>query len=197
MIAREERIRVMKDVVGKLQKEQSIFEVLSDADFYASPHGEIRRMQGHEAAELVFFHVLIPGSKRDLFKAYFQKNRVAYALTKVLGDNLEELNTNVSFSKSRPKDRYWELSISIENPDEMLDLGLELSRDLMKLAVKANPTWGAWKKTEGINSPMAPKNIIEISEGVFHYICGNCGHEYVKAARCPECGQLVDDQMRS
>ena len=193
MIAREERIRVMKETVRKLQKEQSLFEVFSDEDFYVSSYGEARRTKGHTARKLVFFHVIFPGLKRDLFKAYYQKDQVAYALGELLGDNLGTLNTDVPYSKKRPKDKYWELRISTENPDRMLELGYRLSMDLMKLATEANPDFGTWKKQGGINSPLPPKEIKETSEGAIHYICGNCGHEYVKATRCPECGQLVED----
>ena len=45
--------------------------------------------------------------------------------------------------------------------------------------------------TNDINEPMRPQRVINLEEGVIHYICGRCETEYNKAPRCPECGQLV------
>lgn len=192
-MAKKDWIAVMNKMVCTLREKQGLFEVLSDEEFYNSSYGAMRREKEFTAERDVFFHVLYPGLKRDLFKVYFLKKRVAIALCKLLGDNLEALSTSVHYSKDRPKDRYWELNIYAEDPDEVLALGVQLSLDLMRLATVANPDFGAWKESGGINTPLPPKDIIETSEGNIHYICGRCGHEYLKATRCPECGQLVKD----
>lgn len=44
-----------------------------------------------------------------------------------------------------------------------------------------------------INFPMKPKGIIRKNEGKTLYICGRCGKSFVRASRCPECGQLVKE----
>ena len=192
-MAKEEWTSVMSAIIRKLRERQKLFEVLSDEEFYSSSYGETRREKMHTAANEVFFHVLYPGLKRDLFKVYFHKKRVAIALCKLLGDNLGELSTGVAYQKDRPKDRYWEVNIYTEEPDEMYELGLQMSVDLMKLATVINPDFGTWQEERGINIPLPPKNIIETNIGELHYVCGKCGYEYLKAARCPECGQLVKD----
>ena len=45
---------------------------------------------------------------------------------------------------------------------------------------------------KGINIPLQPKQITNGINGEIHYICGNCGFEFIKASRCPECGQLTE-----
>jgi len=44
---------------------------------------------------------------------------------------------------------------------------------------------------DSINIAMSPPKIINTENGEIHYICGRCSIEFVKAQRCPECGQLV------
>ena len=44
---------------------------------------------------------------------------------------------------------------------------------------------------DDINTPMKPRNTLNLEDGAVHYVCGRCGTEYNKAPRCPECGQLV------
>ena len=48
-----------------------------------------------------------------------------------------------------------------------------------------------------INAPKVPKNRFYGSNGELHLICGNCGTEFLQAPRCPECGQLVDQESRA
>ena len=44
-----------------------------------------------------------------------------------------------------------------------------------------------------INTPIKPKNIISGDNGIIRYICGRCETSFIKAQRCPECGQLVKE----
>ncbi len=46
---------------------------------------------------------------------------------------------------------------------------------------------------DSINSPLRPKNIIRKADGTIRYVCGRCKQSFVKAQRCPECGQLVKE----
>ena len=46
-------------------------------------------------------------------------------------------------------------------------------------------------KFQGINTPMKPGNVIRSNDGQVKYICGRCGGTFLKAPRCPGCGQLV------
>ena len=46
------------------------------------------------------------------------------------------------------------------------------------------------EKQYGINIPLKPSSM-RIVNGVVELKCGNCGYEFKKAMRCPECGQLV------
>ena len=46
-----------------------------------------------------------------------------------------------------------------------------------------------------INIPMKPQNTIRKQNGDIRYICGRCGHSFLKSQRCPECGQLVKEQQ--
>lgn len=50
---------------------------------------------------------------------------------------------------------------------------------------------GGTSNANGINIPMAPRGIIHKSDGTIQCLCGRCGMSFVKAERCPECGQLV------
>lgn len=54
-------------------------------------------------------------------------------------------------------------------------------------------------KTDDINVPMPPRSIIDDPNGPSKFICGRCGTEFLKNARCPECGQLVltDDKSNN
>lgn len=44
-----------------------------------------------------------------------------------------------------------------------------------------------------INTPLKLKNRLRKADGTMIYVCGRCGISFVKAARCPECGQLVKE----
>ena len=46
-------------------------------------------------------------------------------------------------------------------------------------------------KFQGINTPMKPGNVIRSNDGQVKYICGRCEGSFLKAPRCPGCGQLV------
>ncbi len=54
-----------------------------------------------------------------------------------------------------------------------------------------NSSQGSTGNANGINIPMTPKGIIHKSDGTIQCLCGRCGISFVKAERCPECGQLV------
>ena len=47
--------------------------------------------------------------------------------------------------------------------------------------------------TDNINEPMIPKKVLSVSDNI-HYVCGRCNTEFIKAERCPECGQLVKNK---
>ena len=44
---------------------------------------------------------------------------------------------------------------------------------------------------KGINVASEPISIAYNVDGCISYICPNCMFEFVKAPRCPECGQLI------
>ena len=44
----------------------------------------------------------------------------------------------------------------------------------------------------GINIPLRPKKVVIGVDGIDRIICGNCDYEFMKAPRCPECGQLIN-----
>lgn len=49
-----------------------------------------------------------------------------------------------------------------------------------------------WDQTiMNINIPMAPKDIVKMTDGSVRYICGRCETAFIINTRCPECGQLV------
>ncbi len=183
----------MERMSEALEKIQSVFDVLTDKEFYESSYGESRRAKKSTASNMDFFHVLIPGSSKNLYATYFHVNRVDFAMS----PGFERFSSNISFTKRRPKDRYWEFRVTSENPDELYEMAYKLSLELMEYAIKMHPEYdpsGKWdinKKT--INDPLPPKDIIKEEDGTIHYICGNCGSKYQKAPRCPECGQLVKE----
>ena len=45
----------------------------------------------------------------------------------------------------------------------------------------------------GINTPLKFINRLRKADGSVLYICGRCGGSFMKAPRCPECGQLVKE----
>lgn len=47
--------------------------------------------------------------------------------------------------------------------------------------------------SSSINTPLRPKNIIRKADGTIRFVCGRCAQSFVKAQRCPECGQLVKE----
>ncbi len=46
---------------------------------------------------------------------------------------------------------------------------------------------------DDINIPKKPKNTIRKIDGSIQYVCGHCEKSFMKALRCPECGQLVKE----
>lgn len=44
-----------------------------------------------------------------------------------------------------------------------------------------------------INTPLSPKSVFEDTDGTIRFKCGLCGKGFLKAPRCPECGQLVKE----
>ena len=51
-----------------------------------------------------------------------------------------------------------------------------------------------WEQTiMSINVPILPKNIIKAPDGSIKYICGRCEFIFIKNARCPSCGQLINE----
>ncbi len=47
--------------------------------------------------------------------------------------------------------------------------------------------------TGDINTPILPKRVIEDPDGSIKFECRRCGIVYLKAPRCPECGQMVKE----
>ena len=47
--------------------------------------------------------------------------------------------------------------------------------------------------TNSINFPLRPKNTIRKADGTIRLVCGRCEKTFIKAPRCPECGQLVKE----
>lgn len=47
--------------------------------------------------------------------------------------------------------------------------------------------------SDDINTPLRPKTIIRKADGTIQFVCGRCEESFVKAPRCPECGQLVKE----
>ncbi len=46
-------------------------------------------------------------------------------------------------------------------------------------------------KVNDINIAVPPREVIERLDGSVQYVCSNCSIIFIKAPRCPECGQLV------
>ena len=44
-----------------------------------------------------------------------------------------------------------------------------------------------------INTPMNPKNIRKEMDGAIMFQCPRCDYGFMKAIRCPECGQLIKE----
>lgn len=47
--------------------------------------------------------------------------------------------------------------------------------------------------SNNINIPMRPKSRIRKSDGNIYFICARCSKSFIKAPRCPECGQAVKE----
>ena len=50
---------------------------------------------------------------------------------------------------------------------------------------------------DSINVPMKPNSIFHRDDGSVRYICGRCGVDFLKAPRCPECGQLTKENIEN
>ena len=48
---------------------------------------------------------------------------------------------------------------------------------------------------KGINFPLNPKRIIRETDGSIKYQCPLCDFFFKKAQRCPECGQLIKEEV--
>ena len=48
-------------------------------------------------------------------------------------------------------------------------------------------------RTNDINTPLRPKNRMRKADGTIQYTCGRCSTSFIRAVRCPECGQLVKE----
>lgn len=49
------------------------------------------------------------------------------------------------------------------------------------------------EKTDDINTPVVPNDKVRKADGTIQYLCGRCNTLFVRAVRCPVCGQLVKD----
>ena len=142
---RDQRIIMMNNMAEALRNRQNVFEVLTDEEFYNSPYGQKRREKKNTASNLDFFHVLIPGSSRNLFAVYFKVDRIAFAMS----PGFECFSSSIPFTKRRPKDRYWEYNISSVDMNELYQLGLDFSLELMEYAIKMHTEYdalGKWEK---------------------------------------------------
>lgn len=189
---RIERIRTMERVVRELRNRQTVFEVFSDAEFFESPYGADRRAKNQKAENLIYLHVLVPGTGKSLFEAYFERKYVKYAIKKEIKD-FDSLQTEIPFLPRIVKG-YLECSIDFQDNTEMYERAVAFSLDLMNYAIKKYPEYDpnhTWSFGTGINVPLAPKRVIKLTDGSIHYVCGNCELEFKEAPRCPDCGQLV------
>jgi hypothetical protein len=52
---------------------------------------------------------------------------------------------------------------------------------------------GGKAQPNDINTPMRPKNRMRKADGSIQLTCGRCSTVFIRADRCPECGQLVKE----
>ena len=80
-------------------------------------------------------------------------------------------------------------------PPEIRDQYIKKNVDLLYKNGEADPVklFLKYEENTGINTPLSPKRIIEKPDGSIRYICSRCNIDFARAPRCPECGQLVDE----
>ena len=144
----------------------------------------------------------IPSECKLYIDLYFHKSFEYYERIKAhKTEILSTINDALDFdSGTKDKSRAIIIDYGFVSPDMDIDKQIELVHWIQEKALLLKAIadkWGIDKDIDigryvkrGINIPLKPLGMSEI-DGVFTVTCGNCERDFIKAERCPECGQLV------
>lgn len=112
----------------------------------------------------------------------------------------KELNINLTLTLNCRWDNYCEFINTIQQIRDLLPHYIDIPHEVRLLDAHSfvwmmgEEKYMNWSvETTGINTQLAPKNVITEHDGTMKYQCANCDYLFVKAPRCPECGQAVKE----
>lgn len=112
----------------------------------------------------------------------------------------KELNIDFTMTYNCGWNNYCEFINTIQDIKTLMPQYMNVSRELRLLDAHSfvwiigEEKYMNWfAKATGINVPLAPKTVITESDGTVKYQCAKCNYVFLKAPRCPECGQAVKE----
>ena len=133
---------------------------------------------------------------------FYIKNDVKYLPTSPQGFDraFKELSINLTLTLNCSWDNYCEFINTIQQIRDLLPRYINISHEVRLLDahsfvwVMGEEKYMNWSiEAPGINAPLAPQNVITEQDGTVKYQCAKCDYVFVKAPRCPECGQLTEE----
>ena len=110
----------------------------------------------------------------------------------------KELGIDFSMSAKCSWDNYCSFTEIIHEIGILMPKYMNISHEVRLLDahsfvwILAEPVYMSFMPVDnGINAPLEPKNIEYGSDGKVRFQCPRCDYVFIKAKRCPVCGQLV------
>lgn len=173
--------RALEDsLVKTLDYLSSRYDVIFAYDFFSNPNYKRNDMQ-----------FKIRNDREEFMWVYFVYSDIGkYLSIEVDADRISSVRSElVGFDSIRDRHRKdWPTLKLIYRSYDQIEQSLKIICDCIDTspATKTNTK-------DDINVPRKPKGIIHKKDGKSQYICGRCGESFLKAPRCPECGQLVKE----
>lgn len=133
---------------------------------------------------------------------FFIKDDTKYLPTSPQGFDraFKELNINFTLTFNCGWDNFCEYVDTIRAIRDLMSQYLDVSHEIRLLDAHSfvwmlgEEKYMNWRvDPQDINTPLEPKSIINEPDGTIRFQCARCDYVFLKAPRCPECGQAVKE----
>jgi hypothetical protein len=133
---------------------------------------------------------------------FFIKDDTKYLPTSPQGFDraFKELGINLTLTFNCSWDNYCDFVNTIREIRKLMPRYLDVSHEIRLLDAHSfiwmmgEEKYMNWSfEPQDINTPLVPKNIINELDGTVRFQCARCDYVFLKAPRCPECGQAVKE----
>lgn len=184
------------DFKNRFDKGKSIYKPDAERAIY-----EIYRGNDEEAA--FDFATTVFGAKYPLLAyLFFVKDETRFLPTTPTNFErcFKQLNIDFTMAGRCSWENYSTFLGIIREFKELLPNYIDLSHELSLLDahsfvwIVGEDVFMNWNEPiSDINTPLRPKSTVRKTDGTIRIACGRCGYLFIKASRCPECGQLVKE----